>query len=72
MHTVRAFLLIVVVFSNVSLLAQIDRESVKLDYNVIDSLVALNKNNPAEVLQYEKKLSGKKKIRVRDGATGVN
>ncbi|MGN6615996.1 MAG: toxin-antitoxin system YwqK family antitoxin [Ilyomonas sp.] len=30
------------------------------------------KNKPAEVLQYEKKHSGKKKIRVRDGATGVN
>lgn len=30
------------------------------------------KNKHAEVLQYEKKHSGKKKIRVRDGATGVN
>lgn len=30
------------------------------------------KNKPPEVLQYEKKNAGKKKIRVRDGATGVN
>ena len=52
MHTVRAFLFLVVVFSNVSLLGQIDREWVKLDYNVIDSLVALDKNSPAEVCRF--------------------
>jgi len=40
--------------------------------NSTDSLSQKNKNKPAEVLQYEKKNSGKKKIKVRDGATGVN
>jgi antitoxin component YwqK of YwqJK toxin-antitoxin module len=37
-----------------------------------DSLSIANKNKPPEVLQYEKKNSNKKKIKVRDGATGVN
>jgi hypothetical protein len=37
-----------------------------------DSLSAANKNKPPEVLQYEKKNSHKKKIKVRDGATGVD
>ena len=32
---------------------------------------ALSKMKPKEVLEYEKKNSGKKKIKVRDGATGV-
>lgn len=31
-----------------------------------------SKKKPAEVLQYEKKHANKKKVRVRDGATGVN
>jgi len=39
--------------------------------NSADSLSQANKNKPAEVLQYEKKNS-KKKIKVRDGATGVD
>lgn len=38
--------------------------------NPLDS-ISLNKNKPAEVLQYEKK-NTKKKIKVRDGATGVD
>lgn len=33
---------------------------------------SLNKNKPPEVLQWEKKNSKKKKIKVRDGATGVD
>ncbi len=37
-----------------------------------DSTSIANKNKPAEVLEYEKKNSNKKKIKVRDGATGVN
>ena len=37
-----------------------------------DSLSVANKNKPAEVLQYEKKNANKKKIKVRDGATGVD
>ncbi|MEP6467756.1 MAG: hypothetical protein ABJB05_15710 [Parafilimonas sp.] len=40
--------------------------------NPADSLSIANKNKPPEVLQYEKKNSNKKKIKVRDGATGVN
>lgn len=40
--------------------------------NPSDSLSLLNKNKPAEVLEYERKNSNKKKIKVRDGATGVN
>jgi hypothetical protein len=40
--------------------------------NPPDSLSVLNKTKPAEVLQYEKKNSKKKKIKVRDGATGVD
>jgi len=40
--------------------------------NPADSLSLSNKNKPAEVIEYEKKNSGKKKIKVRDGATGVN
>jgi len=37
-----------------------------------DSLSTSNKNKPPEVLQYEKKNANKKKIKVRDGATGVD
>jgi len=37
-----------------------------------DSLSIANKGKPPEVLQYEKKNSNKKKIKVRDGATGVD
>ncbi len=37
----------------------------------IDSAI-VNKNKPAEVLLYEKKNSNKKKIKVRDGQTGIN
>ena len=37
-----------------------------------DSLSASSKNKPAEVLQWEKKNANKKKIKVRDGATGVD
>jgi antitoxin component YwqK of YwqJK toxin-antitoxin module len=37
-----------------------------------DSTSIANKNKPAEVLEYEKKNSNKKKIKVRDGATGVD
>jgi antitoxin component YwqK of YwqJK toxin-antitoxin module len=37
-----------------------------------DSLSISNKNKPAEVLQYEKKNANKKKIKVRDGETGVD
>ena len=38
-----------------------------------DSLTTTsNKNKPAEVLEYEKKNANKKKIKVRDGATGVD
>jgi hypothetical protein len=37
-----------------------------------DSLSLSNKKKPPEVLEYEKKNSGKKKIKVRDGATGGN
>jgi hypothetical protein len=37
-----------------------------------DSISAANKNKPPEVLEYEKKNSHKKKIKVRDGATGVD
>jgi len=37
----------------------------------VDSLTAANKKKPPEVLEWEKK-NQKKKIRVRDGATGVN
>jgi antitoxin component YwqK of YwqJK toxin-antitoxin module len=40
--------------------------------NPRDSLSVANKTKPAEVLQYEKKNSKKKKIKVRDGATGVD
>jgi len=40
--------------------------------NPADSLAAANKNKPPEVLQYEKKNANKKKIKVRDGATGVD
>jgi hypothetical protein len=43
-----------------------------LQQNPTDSVSQANKNKPAEVLQYEKKNSNKKKIKVRDGATGVN
>lgn len=39
--------------------------------NPADSASLINKNKPAEVLQYEKK-NAKKKIKVRDGATGVD
>jgi hypothetical protein len=39
--------------------------------NPADSLSLSNKNKPPEVLQYEKK-NQKKKIKVRDGITGVN
>lgn len=54
--------------------------SKKLKLNITDSLVSnkktdsltiANKKKPPEVLQYEKK-NQKKKIKVRDGATGVN
>ena len=38
--------------------------------NPSDSSMLSNKNKPPEVLQYEKKNSNKKKIKVRDGATG--
>jgi hypothetical protein len=37
-----------------------------------DSTTISGKNKPPEVLEYEKKNSNKKKIKVRDGATGVN
>jgi antitoxin component YwqK of YwqJK toxin-antitoxin module len=37
-----------------------------------DSTSIANKNKPPEVLEYEKKNSNKKKIKVRDGATGVD
>jgi len=37
-----------------------------------DSVATANKNKPPEVLQYEKKNANKKKIKVRDGATGVD
>jgi len=40
--------------------------------NPTDSISLHNKNKPPEVLEYEKKNSNKKKIKVRDGATGVN
>lgn len=40
--------------------------------NPKDSISLSNKNKPPEVLEYEKKNSKKKKIKVRDGATGVN
>ncbi|HEY2728164.1 MAG TPA: hypothetical protein VGI61_13390, partial [Parafilimonas sp.] len=40
--------------------------------NFPDSISAANKNKPPEVLQYEKKNANKKKIKVRDGATGVD
>jgi hypothetical protein len=40
--------------------------------NPADSISQANKNKPPEVLEYEKKNSNKKKIKVRDGATGVN
>ncbi|HEY2728241.1 MAG TPA: hypothetical protein VGI61_13785 [Parafilimonas sp.] len=40
--------------------------------NPADSISLSDKNKPPEVLQYEKKNSNKKKIKVRDGATGVN
>jgi len=40
--------------------------------NPPDSLSLSKKNKPAEVLQYEKKNANKKKIKVRDGATGVD
>lgn len=36
-----------------------------------DSSIASSKEKPPEVLQYEKKNSKKKKIKVRDGVTGV-
>jgi antitoxin component YwqK of YwqJK toxin-antitoxin module len=39
--------------------------------NPVDSLSTNNKIKPPEVLEYEKK-NQKKKIKVRDGATGVN
>ena len=39
--------------------------------NTSDSVTTANKSKPAEVLEYEKK-NQKKKIKVRDGATGVN
>ena len=37
---------------------------------IVDT-VAKKKVKPAEVLQYEKKNSGKKKVKVRDGSTGL-
>lgn len=37
----------------------------------VDSLTAANKKKPPEVIEWEKR-NQKKKIRVRDGATGVN
>ena len=40
--------------------------------NPADSISQANKNKPPEVLEYEKKNSNKKKIKVRDGATGVD
>ena len=43
-----------------------------LQKNPADSLSAANKNKPPEVLEYEKKNAHKKKIKVRDGATGVD
>lgn len=52
MHTVRAWLFLVAVVSNVALLGQVNRDWVKLDYNSIDSMVALDKNNPAEVYRF--------------------
>lgn len=39
--------------------------------NTQDSLTMVNKSKPSEVLEWEKK-NQKKKIKVRDGATGVN
>ena len=40
--------------------------------NPTDSIAMANKKKPPEVLQYEKKNANKKKIKVRDGATGVD
>lgn len=40
--------------------------------NPTDSLSLLKKTKPAEVLEYEKKNANKKKIKVRDGETGVD
>lgn len=40
--------------------------------NPVDSTSITNKNKPPEVLQYEKRNANKKKIKVRDGATGVD
>ena len=42
------------------------------EQNPADSISQSNKNKPPEVLEYEKKNSNKKKIKVRDGATGVD
>ncbi len=58
--------------SNKKSLASLNDSLNMAQKNFPDSLSAANKNKPQEVLQYEKKNSGKKKIKVRDGATGVN
>ena len=46
-------------------------DSLSASKNSADSLSLANKNKPPEVLEYEKK-NQKKKIKVRDGATGVD
>ena len=49
----------------------IANDSSAISKNPADSLTMTNKNKPAEVLEWEKK-NQKKKIKVRDGATGVD
>jgi len=46
-------------------------DSTALRKSSSDSTLFTNKTKPPEVLEYEKKNSNKKKIKVRDGATGL-
>lgn len=52
MFTLRNILLLTIIFCSISSFAQGNRDWVKLDYTVIDSLAALDKNNPAEVYRF--------------------
>ena len=58
--------------SNKKSLAALNDSISNAQRNYPDSISAANKNKPPEVLQYEKKNANKKKIKVRDGATGVD
>ena len=58
--------------SNKKSLKALNDSIVAAQRNPLDSISAVNKNKPPEVLQYEKKNANKKKIKVRDGATGVD